>query len=444
MKSIRRYLVIILLASICLLNFLAALHGYRNSFEQAQELLDKQLLESAQLLSHIKTTDQNIPLQNSSGDTLFQIWYGDNLILKSNNAPDTALHIPDLGYHDINYDGRRWRTLIYAENSMPNYTENHWFIIAKRADLYSRIIDDIVLESILPIIWVLPFIGFIIWGIVSIGLRPLKRLAYLLRNRHSEDLTPLQDLGYPNELADVVLSTNSLLARLDFAFEREKRFAADAAHELRTPLATLKINLHNLACDIDSQNPNYQQLIISANRMAHSVEQILALYRLNAENVQDSAERIDVQALTQQVIIDCYQEVENKHQHLELQSTPIYLHANRFALQTLLRNIIDNASKYTPQKGKILIAINNLKSTVTVTVEDSGPGIPNDKIDRVFDRFYRLGGDNHNSGVTGCGLGLSIVERIVKLHRGNITLCQSKDLGGLKVFVSLPISQDFQ
>jgi two-component system sensor histidine kinase QseC len=426
------------------MNFLAALHGYRNSMRQAQILLDKQLLGSAQLLWQVTRHNTSAESYPARDDMMFQVWNHDQLVARSANAPDTSLPVVGAGYHDLNYNNSRWRVLLYIDDQVtPGESSKHTVMMAERADLYTDVIEEMVLKSILPIIWVLPLIGLFIWGIVSIGLMPLKRLAALLRNRDSEDRSPLAEEGYPQELVDVVTSTNILLNRLEFSFDREKRFAADAAHELRTPLATLKVNLHNLAEDVGEDNANFQLVTRSANRMAHSVEQILALYRLNAESARASAVEVDLEVLVRDVIVNCYARLTAKQQKLEFNATATRIHANPFAMEILVGNLLDNASKYTPAGGEIVISVGTDDGSACIAIEDSGPGIPEASILRVFDRFYRLGGDSHHSGAAGCGLGLSIVESIVNMHHGEICLSRSTRLGGLKAVVILPQPQSF-
>ena len=434
MKSIRLYLVIILLSSICLINFIAALHGYRNSMEQAETLLDQQLIDTAQLLNQLTENAYQIPSKNIQPNLLYQVWHNGHLLSQSNNAPNYELSNLKSIFHNFNYAGSRWRVFTYQQ-------DNNKIFIARKTNSYNQLIESIILQSVLPIIWVLPLLGLIIWFVVSLGLNPLKRLATLLRQRNTEDLTPLENDGYPNELRDLVESTNNLFYRLNFAFEREKRFAADAAHELRTPLATLNINLHNLTEDINPNNSNYQALKTSIERMGHSIEQILNLYRLNEETLRCESKDIDLKLLLQNIIIEAYQNQSKEH-NIEFDAHTIILQADEFALQTLAHNILDNAIKYTPANGNIFIQLKTKNNSAVITVHDSGPGIPTENLSRVFDRFYRLGGDSHKSNVTGCGLGLSIVERIIHLHHGTINLDRSEKLGGLKVCITLPLRQD--
>ena len=437
MKSIRFYLIIVLLSTICLVNFIAALHGYRKSMAEADKLLEIQLMDSAKLLASLEFVDHKAPHDIDPHTILFQIWHKGQLLKRSNNAPPKLMLPLQPGFHMSNWQGLRWRVLVY--NTGEN---NSWVIVGQRADVYAKLVEGIIIESILPIIWVLPILGLLIWLIVSFGLRPLQQLAHLLEQREADDLDPLKEEGYPGELAALVASTNSLLTRLANAFERERRFAADAAHELRTPLAVLKITLHNITEEAELTNSNLQELRASVDRMGHSIEQILALYRLTPDKFQATLKQVDISALARQSIAELYPKCQEKNQQIALEAEPLKIDCDPFAISTLLRNLIDNACKYTPAGGTIVLNVNSQQDHLLICVEDSGPGIPGAYQHRVFDRFYRLGGDQHRSNVNGCGLGLSIVDHIVRLHHGKIELGQSQHLGGLSVRILLPLQQE--
>ncbi|MBV1932292.1 MAG: sensor histidine kinase N-terminal domain-containing protein [Porticoccaceae bacterium] len=461
MTSIRLYLVIVLLSTICLVNFVAALHGYRSSMAQADKLLDRQLTDSANLLAKLEFTDigrqDSRDFETLSSETrhpqliypqtmMFQIWQGGRLLERSSNAPQALILPLELGFHIKNHQGLHWRILVQQSDDTPA-DASRWIIVGQSADAYTTLIEGVIFQSIWPIIWVLPILGVAIWLIVGLGLRPLRQLAKLLEQRKTDELSPLQASGYPGELTTLVESTNSLLTRLSEAFEREKRFASDAAHELRTPLAVLKVNLHNIAEEVGIDNASLQELEASVDRMGHSIEQILALYRLTPDKFYSTLSWVDISALARESIAELYPKCQNKNQQITLDAQPQKIECDAFAISTLLRNLIDNASKYTPTGGSIAVSVSFQNQAqnqqaqnqqVIVAVEDSGPGIPHASLERVFDRFYRVGGDHHSSGVVGCGLGLSIVEHIVHLHHGQIELGQSKELGGLRVSVVLP------
>ncbi len=247
MKSIRFYLIATILAAMTLLVFLSALHGYYKSSKEAKNLLDKQLVDMANVLSalHIQTIhSHDITSSIKTTSTAFQIWYKQKLISRSFNAPEKLMTSLKPGFHDSNFKQYRWRNYVHY-----NPETEHWVITAERSDVRNRLIDNFILESILPIILMLPVAVLLIWLLVGSGLKPLRQLANQLQHKQENDLSPVSLTDPLKELQPLVNSTNILLARLENAFDRAKRFSADAAHELRTPISGLKINLYNLKAE---------------------------------------------------------------------------------------------------------------------------------------------------------------------------------------------------
>jgi two-component system sensor histidine kinase QseC len=441
MKSIRLYLVLALVSAICLANFIAAVQGYRDGMAAGDRLLDKQLIEMSQALEQLHASATTPPAHLYGESRVFQIWRDGVLQHRSAFGPDTPLGELEPGFHFASHNGLRWRTYVLRTHENGDDTA---IVAAQRYDIYAQIIERMVLEATLPIFWIVPVIAALIWLIVGLGLKPLRTLAATLQSRRAGELQPVASEGYPQELGVVITSVNQLMERLAEAFAREQRFAADAAHELRTPLAAIKINLHNLAqqggIDRTVNHETLQNLTRAIERMGHSIEQILALHRFTPEQLLMGSTRCDLRQLAQAAIIDLYDACRAKQQSIELEAdAAVIVEGGEFALQTLLRNLIDNASKYTPPGGSILLAVAQRDGEACIAVDDSGPGIPEADRQRVFDRFYRVGGDRHASGVTGSGLGLSIVAQIVRLHGGRVALQRSPRLGGLRVEILLPL-----
>ena len=432
-RSLRTYLIVVLLSAICLSNFIAALHGYQKSLSAADQLVDSLVSEKARSLARLVSHGNLVPSDLYDRNTFFQVWNQNQLLTRSDNAPDGRVTPAVSGYHFASHNGLRWRTILFTE---PRH--NIQIVVAQRFDVYSRLSEDILLKAILPIIWVLPLVAVLVWIIVSIGLKPLKRLAGLLNGRSADDFSALDQRKYPAELTSIVSSLNSLFHRLNRAFEREKRFSADAAHELRTPLAALKVDIHNLS-KTHPQSPDIQRLKASADRLGHSLEQMLALNRITAGQPVNNYQYCELESLAKQVITRMFPEINARQQHIELISAPVLTaYGEKLSLAIMLRNLIDNASKYSPREGDIRVEIHNAGDTVHICVEDSGPGIPEQEYERVADRFYRIGGDRNNSGITGSGLGLSIVKLVVEQHAGEMHFGSSDTLGGLAVSITLP------
>ncbi|MBL4672735.1 MAG: hypothetical protein JKX81_10795 [Arenicella sp.] len=434
MKSIRLYLIVVLLSTICIVNFGAALNGYKRSKAAGQSLLDKRLIDMALTTTKLYAQHAEVDSETFQNNVIFQIWDGNKLVAKSINSPKTPIANARSDFNIVNSNGVQWRVFRHQDTESKLVT-----MYGEQYDLYRTLIDEIILESLLPIVWVLPIIGLLIWLIVSYGLRPLTQFAAKLRLRSASELTTISDDGLPTELTPLLESTNTLFARLSDAFEREQRFAADAAHELRTPLAALKISLHNHAQSIKTPNGNIADVQASAKRMEASIEQILALYKLTPETFRRTLTLCNLKTVVQRSLIDIFPALELKQQIVEFVGEDINLEADEFALAMLMKNLIENASKYTPFHGRISVSIKySDDDTIAIIVEDSGPGIAPADYDLVFDLFYRVGRDRHTSGVVGSGLGLSIVSHVVKLHNGKIRLSKSHSLGGLAVTVKLP------
>lgn len=186
----------------------------------------------------------------------------------------------------------------------------------------------------------------------------------------------------------------------------------------------------------------FQQLEQSVERMAHVVDQILTLNRTNQEQILAESAVLNLQVLLQACISELYPYIASRGHDIELNSAPLNILGNRFAIGILLKNLIANAAKYTPDNGKILVSCQQEKNKLILRVEDSCPSIATAEYARVFDRFYRVGGDSHKSKVIGCGLGLSIVKHIVELHQANISLSRSKALSGLCVKIGFSVAEN--
>jgi two-component system sensor histidine kinase QseC len=431
-NSIRVFLIVVILAVITLFYFIAALRGYQSSMLEAERLFDKQLLDTARLIANIHTehTARNI---GSDASLAFQVWNGSRLLASSRNAPADAIAAMDHGFDYSNFSGYRWRTAAYFDA-----TSGNWILVADRTDLRYALAENVILESLFPTLAGLPVVGLLIWLIVSGGLRPLRALARELGSKQPDDLSPLAIDAPRKELEQIVASCNGLLQRLETSLLRERQFASDAAHELRTPISALKLQAYNMAQSGGAEPDQSRELQNSVARLEHIVEQILDLYRSSPDQYNANFEALDLTALARKVLAEVFASFENKDQQVEFQGQPCTIFGDRFALTTLLRNLLSNANKYTPPGGKVLVTVAGDDDSVRLTVQDSGPGIAEDQRRSIFERFYRIGRDRHLSGETGCGLGLAIVRRLVDLHRGHISVTASEFSTGTAFRIDLP------
>jgi two-component system sensor histidine kinase QseC len=433
--SIRRYLVLTLISIIVLTTFVAAIQGYKNSMEQAGKFFDEDLQALANTLISLSSEQ---PLSSDHNQYVaYQLWQNNKLLLKTNNTPNNAISSFKQGFSEQNFNHQRWRVF----SKLNVFTRNkqkieRWIFVAQPTQTRFALAEQLILSAVSPIIVIIPLLAIIIWLIVWQALKPLNNLALQLAQKKANDLTPVVLDNIPAELQTVEQKINSLFQRLSASFEREKHFASDAAHELRTPLSVLKINVHNLKKALGENNETLNHLSDSVDRMAHVVDQILLLNRTNPEQFSQQLIPVNIHTLSQEIISQLYPEIASRNQEIVLESDDVWVTGNDFALRILLQNLISNASKYTPNDGNIFVTISQNEKTINVVIEDSGPGIAESEREKVFNRFYRVGGDRHNSSIIGCGLGLAIVQHITILHNASITLSQSKKLGGLSVCVS--------
>jgi two-component system OmpR family sensor kinase len=259
-------------------------------------------------------------------------------------------------------------------------------------------------------------------------------------SRQADDLSPVSDNGLPDEVRPLVQELNLLFGRVKTAFDAQQTFVADAAHELRTPLAALRLQAQSLD---RAESPEARKLAVSRltagiDRATRLVEQLLVLARQEATAAGGAATRpVDLAELARRTVADLAGVAAAKGVDVGVQQADAaQVEGQPDALQILLRNLVDNAIKYTPSGGTADITVKNEvvegAAQVTVTVEDSGPGIPAEERERVFDRFYRVAG----SEAAGSGLGLAIIKAIAERHGASLALGQSARLGGLAATVT--------
>ncbi len=440
MKSIRTYLVLAVAATLILVLFIALLKGYSASTKKAEILFDRELQDVAVLIAAANQdiTPQGKGVESQVDKTVFfQIWTDDKqLISASNNAPNQLETDLLEGYSNANFSHYRWRILTYRDRVL-----SRWIIVGERQDIRLTFAETMVLESMLPMIIAVLLSSLLVWFLVGKGLQPLHQLTTALRQKQPADLSEINMVNTPQELIPVVSSINSLFERLSGAFDRERQFSANAAHELRTPIAALKLHAENLQASSPEDDKDIGLLVAGAERMHYVTEQILALHRTIPDQAASAFQRLDLSRLVREEISSIYDLFELKNQDISLSGGKSSIQGNEFGLRTLIQNLLSNASKYTPDGGKITVLLETEPDGVILRVIDSGVGIPEEKRHDVFKRFYRLDDDRHDSGTLGCGLGLAIVQHIVTLHDATITLSDSDGASGLMVSVYFPNQQ---
>jgi len=433
MKSIRLFLVTMLLATVTLGVFVALLQGYRSGTANAQVLLDKQLNDVARLLA-AEGLPQGVVIAPPSDRLAFQIRSeGGELVQRTSNTPEEPIAEYEAGYREGNFSGYRWRIL-----SLPDSTTGRWIFVAERIDQRIALTDSVVLKTVVPIVVSLPIIAAITWFVVGGGLSLVRELATELGTKRADDLSPLTAAHPPVELEPVVRAVNELLRRLRESVDRERRFSADAAHELRTPISALRVHVHNLRAELPEHADRLRALDDDLGRLGHIVEQMLLLYRTTPEHYQAHMQALDLYELAQSVIGEQFSEIDRRGQTISLSGSKQVIVGDDASLRILLANLVQNASKYSPRDTDISVHVGSGDIGVVLDVTDRGPGIPVSDLARVLDRFYRVGGDRHGSAAAGCGLGLSIVQHIARLHEASLTLSNNEPGPGLTVRVIFP------
>ena len=451
MKSIRGFLIIVLLATIMLANFVAAVRGYLGSMDEAERLFNQRMSQQVDLLNYtLPALQPNLPAQSprifpshKNDETALEFQWVNNqgiLLARSEAMPDQAVAPLEEGFKSLNIGHYRWHVLV-----VPSADKNSWYIVAERDDQRYRLAESMILKAVYPMVLAIPVIGFILWFVLGIGMKPIARLAHELSQREATDLRPIVHESVPVELIQLTHSANELLRRLEESFLRAKRFSADAAHELRTPIAALKIHCHNLMQEETHQSSSAIKLQEGIERMSYLIEQILVLNRTAPDHFMGRFNVVNLTQLVKQVIVEHSNALETKHHQIQFEGDECWISGDTVALETLLNNLLGNAIKYTPDGGTISMNTWLRGNEVLLEVMDNGLGIPENQYERVFDRFYRIGGDRHNSRTPGCGLGLSIVKQVVDLHGAHIKLTHSRFPQGLLVmvtFASIPAPDD--
>jgi two-component system sensor histidine kinase QseC len=300
---------------------------------------------------------------------------------------------------------------------------------------------------LLPWLLVLPAMALAVWLIVGVSLGSLQRVADQVRHRDSRQLGPIEVAQVPQEIQGLVAAVNGLLARLDRALDGERSFTADAAHELRTPLAALRLHAENLAAARDEQERqrSLTDLRVSVERSQRLIDQLLALARLDPLVDSDRAlQTLDLAALLAKVMAELSGQADARRISLQLDRGNALprVPGEEIALGVLFRNLVDNALRYSPSGSEVRVAIaratlDDGRPALQVSVEDQGPGIAEDERELAFERFHR----GLRQAASGSGLGLAIARRIVELHQGSIRLLDAPAGQGLRVEVLLPLSR---
>ncbi len=434
--SLKRRLLLPALAMVTIVWIAAAAVTYFDAREELGEMLDAHLAQSAALLAMQTVPDLNevetghAPLPHKySRRVAFQVWErGSVLRVHSANAPAQRLSNQEQGYSDTTIEGHRWRVFSTWDESGKNLVQ-----VAERAEERDELARDIAANLLQPLWFALPLLALLLWLAVARGLQPLAKLTRQLAEREPDNLSALRAENAPREVMPLIERLNQLFVRIEASLQKERRFTADAAHELRTPVAAIRAQAQVArAASTDAERIHaLDNAIVGCDRASHLIDQLLTLARIDALD-DKVTEPCHLRPLAAEVIAAIAPAALSQDVHLELsEGEEAVVRGNPVLLRILLRNLIDTAVRHTRRGTAVRIDLAADQGQPCLSVSDNGPGIPESELARVAERFYRPVG----TSASGSGLGLSIVKRIAEIHGASLQLAPNDDGHGLCVTV---------
>lgn len=425
--SLRRRLVWLLTGSVAAIWLLSALVVYQRAHHEADVLLDTQLTQVADTLLAIvaageiqsfveELQDQNL---HNPVPIAFEVWHGkpgqmQRLVSSMGRGGFEAGMVP--GFSEHFYQGTLWR--FYA---VRDTDEEYQVVVGQAHAAREELAREIGLSLLLPAALALPLMALAVWWGVGRNLRPVDAVARQVGALDAQALVPLDESpALPEEIAPLRAALNALIRRVTEAFENERRFTADAAHELRTPLAALKVQAQVAlrAQTTDSRQHALAQVTAGVDRMTHLVEQLLTLARVDPSTQGNAPQPLDAAGIVAAVCEELLPQAQRQGQSLAVEAAagcPVAVTAAW--LQIAIRNLVDNAVRYAGEGARIEVRIARGGSDCAITVADDGPGVAPNLRSELSARFVRGEGEGE-----GCGLGLSIVARIAALSHAQLEL----------------------
>ena len=434
--SLRGRLLWFLLAAISIAAIAQASIAYRTALDNADQIFDYHMqqmalaLRSSAPLSNSEVT-AGLSAEAENNELMVQVWTPDGVqVFRTVSRARLPQHAV-LGFSNVNENNTTYRVFSIQ-------TPTQTLQVAQDMAVRRNMASNMALRTVGPIAIMMPILMLVVWWVVSGSLEPVARVRSQVAARQADDLSPVSESGLPDEVLPLVQELNLLFGRVKTAFDAQQHFVADAAHELRTPLAALKLQALSLerADTGEAREVAIGRLTAGIERATRLVEQLLVLARQQASAASGTvSEPVALADLARRAVADMALAAQGKGIDLGVQRADEAAVAGQpDALMIMMRNLVDNAIKYTPAGGTVDVEVAKGREGVILSVEDSGPGIPADERERVFDRFYRIAGTQAN----GSGLGLAIIKAIAERHGGALILSESARLGGLKVEVRFP------
>ncbi len=451
--SLQARLLALLLALVTLVWLSAAALTWLDASDELDELLDGHLAQSAALLivqqagpggdavaRHDGGEDrlEDAPsLHKYAPRVAFQVFHEGTLTLRSANAGVQPMASKTRGFSTVTLaDHSAWRVFA-AQGSEGNVQ----VFVGEQVNARESILWAVLKGVLLPLVYALPLLAGVGWVAVRQGLTPLRQLSRALAQRQAQALEPVTLADVPSEMAPVLHALNGLFERIDQMMASERRFTADAAHELRTPIAAIRTQAQVALAAVDDsavREHALQYTLAGCDRASHLVEQLLTLSRLEANAASAPAKHVDLSAVTRRVAADLALAALGRHQELTLLAdAPCWINADDALTGVLVRNLLDNAMRYSADGAHVRVAVSANNQQVKLQVDDSGAGMSDADMAKLGERFFRVLG-THQSG---SGLGWSIVRRIAAAYQAQVTVQRSQRLGGLSVTVRWPQRQ---
>lgn len=431
-RSLRRQLMAWITVPVLITGFLIALMAFTFTWREIEEVYDAQMVHAAKFI--LQLADHEIYNNGNTNFTLaqenpnlhhkyenkigYRVWYKDAIVTASANIPDFGSFEAPPGFSDQVFDHKPWRFFVFIDPPRHIRVE-----ASERYAIRYELIGQLMLSLLAPALLFVPAIMLAIAFGVRYSLRPLLALSQGVNKRDSGDMTPVNAQDTPAEVLPLLNAINGLLARLSEIFRRERELTDHAAHELRTPLAAMKMQTQVLmkkAGDNPDCREGLDNLHATIIRATHLVEQLLSFARLQNEDIAFTP--VDLRAILYQAVDELKEKARAKGLTLAvITGDTVTMRAHADSLNMMIRNVLDNAIKYTPDNGHIDVEL----VAGRLTVADSGPGLADSDKDRVFGRFVRA----DKSGQGGSGLGLSIVRWVADLHGIAVTLTDNRPHG---------------
>lgn len=433
----------------------AALITWRDAQYELDELLDGHLAQAAALLlvqaqgEHDDVADAPV-LHKYAPQVVFQIFVDGDLITRSSNAGLQPLSDQVEGFSTVRReDGELWRVVAthvkHQDKKQDRQEEGEHdkqrdvtVFVGEKVESRQSILWALMRSLLRPLLIALPLFGLAVWWSVRKGLAPIRDLRATLEKRAPNTAEPVSLVGMPRELEPLVQTLNGLLERIDRMVQSERRFTADAAHELRTPIAAIRAQAQvalGAGDDVAERTHALQTTLAGCDRASRLVDQLLTLARLEASpDSQPGA--VDLSAVVRRVTGELAPTaLARKQEFAVMADTPCAVAANEVLLGVLVRNLLDNALRYSPAGAQVQVTVHTDAAGAHLEVQDSGPGMSDEAIGHLGERFFRVLGNEQ----PGSGLGWSIVRRLLLVFGAQVRIGRSEALGGLSVAVQWPV-----